>query len=139
MIVRLALSILGLLLIAACNGSSPLAAQTSTVVPMNVQTWAILYSPGMPPHPTPQIGGGWYFDFSTDPNSVHYVLAAVSMAASLCSSRRDQPAVPYPARPAARLGSTLASTCAASRSYAHREDAFRCFMDAELDVLAINT
>ena len=81
-IVRLALSILGLLLIAARNGSSPLAAQTSTVVSMNAQAWAILYSPGMPPHPTPQIGGGWYFDFPTDPNSVHYVLAAVSMAAS---------------------------------------------------------
>jgi hypothetical protein len=81
-IVRLALSILGLLLIAARNGSSPLAAQTSTVVPMNVQAWAILYSRGMPLHPTPQIGGGWYFDFPTDPNSVHYVLAAVSMAAS---------------------------------------------------------
>jgi hypothetical protein len=80
--VRLALSILGLLLIAACNGSSPLAAQTSTVVPMNVLTWAILYSPGMPSHLTPQIGGGWYFDFPTDPNSVHYVLAAVSTAAS---------------------------------------------------------
>jgi len=76
------LSILGLLLIAARNGSSPLAAQTSTVVPMDVRAWAILYSPGMPPHPTPQLGGGWYFDFPTDPNSVHYVLAAVSMAAS---------------------------------------------------------
>jgi hypothetical protein len=49
---------------------------------MNVQTWAILYSPGMPPHPTPQMGGGWYFDFPTDPNSVHYVIAAVSMAAA---------------------------------------------------------
>jgi hypothetical protein len=79
---RLVLSIFGLLLIAACNGSSPLAAQASTVVPMNVQVWAMLYSPGMPPHPTPQIGGGWYFDFPTEPNSVHYVLAAVSMAAS---------------------------------------------------------
>ena len=45
------LSILGLLLIAARSGSSALAAQTSTVVQMNVQTWAILYSPGMPPHP----------------------------------------------------------------------------------------
>ena len=79
---RLALCILGLFLIATCNGSSPLAAQTSTVVPMNAQAWTILYSPGMPPHPTPQIGGGWYFDFPTEPNSVHYVLAAVSMAAS---------------------------------------------------------
>jgi hypothetical protein len=36
----------------------------------------------MPPHATPQTGGGWYFDFPTDPNSVHYVLAAVNMAAS---------------------------------------------------------
>ena len=34
---RLVLSIFGLLLIADCNGSSPLAAQTSTVVPMNVR------------------------------------------------------------------------------------------------------
>jgi len=61
-------------------GSSPLAAQTSTVL-MNVQNWAILYSPGMPPASGTQIGGGWYFDFPSDPNSVHYVLAAASMAA----------------------------------------------------------
>jgi len=74
----LVLSILGLLLIAARSGSSPLRAQTSTVVPMNVQTRAILHSPGMPPHPTPQTGGGWYFDFPTAPNSVHYVVAAVA-------------------------------------------------------------
>jgi hypothetical protein len=26
--------------------------------------------------------GGWYFDFPTDPNSVHYVLAAVNMVVS---------------------------------------------------------
>jgi len=80
--VRPVLSILGLLLIVARNGSSPLAAQTSTLVPMNVQAWAILYSPGMPPHPTPQVGGGWYFDFPTEPNLVHYVLAAVNMRAA---------------------------------------------------------
>jgi hypothetical protein len=49
---------------------------------MNAQAWSILYSPRMPPHPTPQTGGGWYFDFPTAPNSVHYVLAAVSIAAS---------------------------------------------------------
>jgi hypothetical protein len=79
--VRLVLPILGLLLIAAHNGSSPLATAGSTGVPMNVQAWAILYSPGMPPHPTPQKGGGWYFDFPTEPNSVHYALAAVNMAA----------------------------------------------------------
>jgi hypothetical protein len=78
------LSILGLLLLAACNdnGSSPARAQRSTVVPLNAQAWSILYSPGMPAHPTPHTGGGWYFDFPTDPNSVHYVLAAVNMAAS---------------------------------------------------------
>ena len=83
-IAKVALSIFGLLVLAACddNGSSPAATPRSTVVPMNAQAWAILYSPGMPPHPTPQAGGGWYFDFPTDPNSVHYVLAAVNMAAS---------------------------------------------------------
>src|SRR6266852_325243 len=83
-IAKVALSILGLLLLAACNdnGSSPAATPRSTVVPMNAQAGAILYSPGMPPHPTPQAGGGWYFDFPTDPNSVHYVLAAVNIAAS---------------------------------------------------------
>jgi hypothetical protein len=83
-ITKAVLSILGLLLLAACNdnGSSPVATSRSTVVPMNAEAWAILYSPGMPPHPTPQAGGGWYFDFPTDPNSVHYVLAAVNMAAS---------------------------------------------------------
>jgi hypothetical protein len=78
------LSILGLLLLAACNdnGLSPGLAPRSTIVPLNAQAWSILYSPGMPPHPTPQAGGGWYFGFPTDPNSVHYALAAVSMVAS---------------------------------------------------------
>jgi len=78
------LSILGLLLLAACNdaGSSSAPTPRSTVVPMNAQAWSILYSPGMPPHPTPQTGGGWYFDFPTALNSVHYVLAAVNIAAS---------------------------------------------------------
>ena len=52
------------------------------MVPMDAQMWSILYSPGMPPHPTQQTGGGWYFDFPTAPNSVHYVLAAVNIAAS---------------------------------------------------------
>jgi hypothetical protein len=76
--------ILGLLLLAAYNDdeSSPAPIRSSTVVPMNAEAWSIRYSPGMPPHPAPQNGGGWYFDFPTDPNSVHYVLAAVNMAAS---------------------------------------------------------
>jgi hypothetical protein len=50
---------------------------------MNAQAWSIMYSPGMPSHPAPQTGGGWYFDFPTAPNSVHYVVAAVSLAASV--------------------------------------------------------
>jgi len=78
-------SILGLLLLAVCNesGSQPAATAQSMVVPMNAQAWAILYSPGMPPHPTPQTGGGgWYVDLPAAPNSIHYVLAAVNMAAS---------------------------------------------------------
>src|SRR5712691_9248607 len=81
---KVPLSILGLLVLAACNdnGSSPAATPRSTVVPMDAQAWAILYSPGMPSHPTPQTGGWWYFDFPTDPNSFHYILAAVNMAAS---------------------------------------------------------
>src|SRR5271167_4457630 len=64
-----ALFILGLLLLAACNdnGSSPATKPPWTVVPMNAQAWSILYSPRMPPHPTPQTGGGWYFDFSDRP------------------------------------------------------------------------
>jgi hypothetical protein len=37
----------------------------------------------MPPHPTRQTSGGWYFDLPTAPNSVHYVFAAVSLAASV--------------------------------------------------------
>jgi hypothetical protein len=49
---------------------------------MDAQVWSILYSPGMPPHPTAQASGGWYFDFPTAPGSVHYVLAAVHMAPS---------------------------------------------------------
>jgi hypothetical protein len=64
---NVALSILGLLLLAACDddGSSPTPALPPTVVPMNAHAWAILYSPGMLPHPTPQTGGGWYFHFPT--------------------------------------------------------------------------
>ena len=83
-IAKVVLSILGLLLLVAFNdnGSSPTPKPRSPVVPMDAQAWSILYSPGMPPHPTPQPGGGWYFDFPTDPNSVHYVLAAVHMSAS---------------------------------------------------------
>jgi hypothetical protein len=49
---------------------------------MNAEAWSILYSPGMPPHPTQQAGGGWYFDFPTNADSVHYVLTAVNLAAS---------------------------------------------------------
>jgi hypothetical protein len=81
---KVALSIVGLLLLAASNdiGSSPTPTRQSTVVSMDAQAWSILYSPGMPPHPTLRTGGGWYFDFPTGPNSVHYVLAAVNMAAS---------------------------------------------------------
>lgn len=78
------MSIFGLLLLVTCNdgGSSPAPAPRTPVVPMNAEAWSILYSPGMPPHPAPQTGGGWYFEFPTDPNSVHYVLAAVNVAAS---------------------------------------------------------
>ena len=81
---KVAFFILGFLLLTACNdnGSSLAPTPPSTGVPMNAQAWSILYSPGMPPHPTPQTGGGWYFDFPIAPNSVHYVLAAVSIAAS---------------------------------------------------------
>ena len=79
-----ALFILGFLLLAACNdnGPSPAPTQLPTDVPLEAQAWSIFYSPGMPPHPTPRTGGGWYFDFPTAPGSVHYVLAAVHMAAS---------------------------------------------------------
>jgi len=80
---KVVLSILGLLLLAICNDnvSSSASAPRSTVGLLNAQTWSILYSPGMPLHPTPRTGGGWYFNFPTDPNSVHYVLAAVNMVA----------------------------------------------------------
>ena len=83
-IAKVALSIFGLLVLAAYNDneSSPAPTPQSIAVPMDAQAWSILYSPEMPPHPTPRTGGGWYFDFPTDPNSVHYVLAAVNMAAS---------------------------------------------------------
>jgi len=76
--------ILTFLLISACNesGTQPAATAQSTIIPMNAQAWTIRYSPGMPPHPTPQPGGGWYFDFPSAPDSVHYVLAGVNMGAS---------------------------------------------------------
>ena len=82
---KLGLSMLGLLMVAACGDNASLTASTarSTVVPMDAEAWAILYSPGMPPHPTPHTGSnGWYFDFPNAAGSVNYVLAAVNMAAS---------------------------------------------------------
>jgi hypothetical protein len=76
-------SILGLLSLAVClQGVAAAPAPSSSVGLLKAQAWSILYSPGMPPHPTPRKDGGWYFNFPTDPNSVHYVLAAVNMAAS---------------------------------------------------------
>ena len=79
---KVALFILGLLLLTACNDAGLSATPGSTVVPMDARAWSILYSPGMPSHPTAQTAGGWYFDFPTAPNSVHYVLATVNMSAS---------------------------------------------------------
>lgn len=82
---RVVAFILGFLLLAACDENAslpPAATRPLSVVPMNAEAWSILYSPGMPPHPTPQTGGGWYFDFPTAPGSVHYVLAGVNIAAS---------------------------------------------------------
>lgn len=77
-----ALSILGLLLLAVCLQAFAVPTPRTTGGLMKAQAWSILYSPGMPPHPTLRTGGGWYFNFPTDPNSVHYVLAAVNMEAS---------------------------------------------------------
>jgi hypothetical protein len=59
-----------------------LAEPRSSDIALDSQAWSILYSPGMPPHPMPQAGGGWYFDFPTAPGSVNYVLAEVNSAAS---------------------------------------------------------
>lgn len=76
------LAIFGALLFAAnydSSGSSAVAQQTT--VPMNASAWTIRYSPGMPVHPLPRDSGGWYFDFPSAPGSVHYVTAAVDMAA----------------------------------------------------------
>jgi hypothetical protein len=83
MMVKVMLPIFGLLLLAACNDSgSPAPRPRSTVVSMDAQAWAILYSPGMPAHPSPRETGGWYFDFPSAPGSVHYVTATVNMTAS---------------------------------------------------------
>jgi hypothetical protein len=69
MMVKVAPFVLGLLVLAACNDndSSPAPTRSSTAVPMNAEAWSISYSPGMPPHPAPQNGGGWYFDFPDEP------------------------------------------------------------------------
>jgi hypothetical protein len=72
----------GVLLLVANNGSSPSsAAAQQTTVSMHSSAWAIRYSPGMPVYPSPRENGGWYFDFPSAPGSVHYVTAAVDMAA----------------------------------------------------------
>jgi hypothetical protein len=71
-----------LLPIAEGDNRAVLAESRSSVVPLDSQAWSILYSPGMPPHPMPQAGGGWYFDFPKVPGSVNYVLAEVNSAAS---------------------------------------------------------
>jgi hypothetical protein len=75
-----AISTLGLLLLVTSNVTG--ASHRSAIVPMNAQAWSILYSPGMPLHPTPLRGGGWFFNFPTGSNSVHYILAAVNVVAS---------------------------------------------------------
>jgi hypothetical protein len=83
--VRVVAFILRFLLLAACDANASLppgATRPLSVVSMNAEAWSILYSPGMPPHPTPQ-GVGWCFDFPTAPGSVHYVLAEVNTAAWL--------------------------------------------------------
>ena len=89
LMVKVILPILGLPLLVACNESeSPASAQRSSIVPMDAHAWVILYSPGMPAHPSPQETGGWFFDFPSAPGSVHYVTAAVDMTASKSVSAR---------------------------------------------------
>ena len=81
--VKVILPILGMLLLADCNDSaSPAPTARASIVPMDAQAWAILYSPGMPAHPSPREMGGWFFDFPSAPGSVHYVTAAGNMTAA---------------------------------------------------------
>jgi hypothetical protein len=83
MIVKVISPILGLLLLAASSDSGfPVPTPRSTVVRMDAQAWAMLYSPGMLAHPSPRETGGWYFDFPSAPGSVHYVTTAVNLIAS---------------------------------------------------------
>jgi hypothetical protein len=76
-----------ILALTACIGGALSLASAQSAVPMSAQDWLILFSPGMPHHPTPQ-AGGWYFDFPSAPGSVHYVLVPVDMAATTSVSAR---------------------------------------------------
>jgi hypothetical protein len=78
----MACSLALLLLIASNDKRAVFAESRSNAIPLDSQAWSILYSPGMPPHPMPQAGGSWYFDFPTAPGSVNYVLSEVNMTAS---------------------------------------------------------
>jgi hypothetical protein len=79
---RVAVCSLGLFVVLAGEDDRAVRAdQPSMLVPLDNQAWSMLYSPGMPPHPMPRLGGGWYFDFPHAPDSVNYVLAEVSTAA----------------------------------------------------------
>jgi hypothetical protein len=40
--------------------------------------WDILYSPGMPSHPSADASGGWHFDFPSPPGSINYLTITIN-------------------------------------------------------------
>jgi hypothetical protein len=53
----------------------------STGISMDAARWNIQHSTGVPLHPSPNPGGGWYFDFPGPFGSVNYVTTSVIISA----------------------------------------------------------
>lgn len=62
--------------VAAAQKPKPAAKAAPTppgVVSMNAADWNIRYSSGMPAHPSPAVGGGWFLDFPIAPGHVNTI------------------------------------------------------------------
>ena len=72
------------LLLVGCGGGDVVTAPETPELSLNAMAWTFRYSPGMPGHPSPAIGGGWQFDFPAQDGLVlHGELRALALARSV--------------------------------------------------------